>query len=122
MASCSFTQEFFLCLCITDRSSSQSAHTAAVGRREPLDCLPGSLSVHERHGLIAGRPTAGVTADLLVGEAPVVRACHFSWQVGAFAFWPSLRVKHKKVISNVDGFISLSYSHKTFYLTVLKPV
>lgn len=50
----------------------QSAHTTAVGCREPLNCLPGSLAVHEGHGLIADRSTAGVTADLLARDAPVV--------------------------------------------------
>ena len=67
-------------LCISDRHSNlciwdrhlQSAHTAAVGCREPLNCLPCSLGVHKGHGLIAGRPTAGVTADLFSGDAPIV--------------------------------------------------
>lgn len=53
--------------------ASRSAHTAAVRRREPLDCLPRSLGVHEGHGLVAAGTAAGVTADLLRGDAPVVR-------------------------------------------------
>lgn len=71
-----FHTRAFLSLRVADgHSSLQSSHTAAIGRREPFNCLPRSLGVHEGHSLIAGGTTAGVTTDLLVRDAPIVHQC-----------------------------------------------
>lgn len=57
------------CVCGPDWSSS---HTATVGCRQPFNCLPCSLSVHEGHSFIPDRPTARPTTDFLIGDTPVL--------------------------------------------------
>lgn len=60
----------FLCTCV--HAPLFSSHAATVGRRQPFNCLPRSLSIHEGHSLIPDGATAGLTTDFLTGDTPVL--------------------------------------------------
>lgn len=60
----------FLCMCVC--APLFSSHAATVGRWQPFNCLPRSVSIHEGHSLIPDGTTAGLTTDFLTGDTPVL--------------------------------------------------
>lgn len=99
-------------LCLDEHQSERSAHTTAVGCRQPLNGLPGSLRVHEGHSLVASRPAAGGAGDLLAGNAPFIhQALQGQVIVPAGAVTRSNTVLEEYYLVRVIAEAQISYSH-----------